>query len=69
MNPKIISYKTIRSNSHSSLDSAINELIAEGWQPYGSPYTSASQGGGTNYVYQALIRYESTDSENNGKTN
>jgi hypothetical protein len=69
MNPKVISYKTIRFSSPSSLDSEINKQISEGWQPYGSPYTTASQGGQTNYVYQALIRYESTDSDNNGKTN
>jgi hypothetical protein len=56
---KVVSYKTIRSNSPSGLDCEINKFLQEGWQPYSSPYTSNSEGGRTNYIYQVMVKFES----------
>jgi hypothetical protein len=56
---KIVSYKTIKSNSPEGLDMQIKTFLQEGWQPYGSPYTSIN-GGTTNWAHQVMVKYESS---------
>jgi hypothetical protein len=47
---KIIEYKTVEGETPGKLDQQIKDLIAEGYQPYGNPYTASKQ------FYQAMIK-------------
>jgi hypothetical protein len=56
---KIIEYKTATAENCASLDAAVNKLIAQGFQIYGSPYSSHSNEdgiAGTFQVAQAMVR-------------
>lgn len=50
----IIDYKTVAGYSEEELDQNVKELIAQGWQPYGSPYEDSSE----TYL-QAMVKYSS----------
>src|SRR5665213_2395176 len=57
---KIIQYVTIRSGQINLLDEKVTKSIADGFQPYGSPYTFQKiLGGSTSDVqfYQAMVKY------------
>ncbi len=47
---EIIEYKTAEGENPGSLDRQVEKLIAEGYQPYGNPYTAGKN------VYQAMIK-------------
>lgn len=59
---KIKHYTTAFANDVVKLDREVNELLAKGYQPYGNPYISDSEGaeGGTDrfLACQAMISYE-----------
>ena len=55
---KITAYKIVGSTTASEFEKAINDLIKEGWQPYGSPLIEI---GREHKVLQALVRYEKED--------
>ena len=47
---RIITYKTVEGENPAHLDRQIKDLIGEGYQPYGNPYTANKQ------VCQAMIK-------------
>jgi len=47
---KIIEYKTVEGENPAHLDRQVKDLISEGYQPYGNPYTANKQ------VCQAMIK-------------
>jgi hypothetical protein len=52
---KIIRYKTVKGTQHLiNLDKEVNALLAEGFQPYGSPYTYQDI---ELFACQAMVRY------------
>lgn len=59
---KIIEYKLAKTHLLESVDYAINRLIAEGWQPYGSLVCTVTPSGyhdgtmTTTYI-QPMVRY------------
>ena len=60
---KISEYKLISEYSENNLNEAVNELIAKGWQPYGSPSNSYNRDSfnsdtmAMNFI-QAMVKYE-----------
>jgi hypothetical protein len=60
---RITKYVTVTATSFDELDQQVIQLILNGFQPYGSPYSihegSTMEGGvGTNTVAQAMIKEE-----------
>jgi len=58
---KITQYTTATADNFKSLDAAITELLAQGFQPYGSPYSSrdTKRGlAGVVTVAQAMVKCE-----------
>ena len=56
---KIVEYRTATADDWEGLDKAVNALLAQGYQPYGNPYSCAgvSQGaGGAGQLAQAMVR-------------
>jgi len=51
---KIIEYKLIGKSLSSDLNEAVNSHIAEGWHPYGFPYSANT------YHYQTVVKYDTT---------
>ena len=39
------------------LDKTVREMLADGWQPFGSP-TADSSAPGYRYIWQAFVKYE-----------
>jgi hypothetical protein len=37
-------YRTVRAGNFKDLDETVNKLLADGFQPYGSPYVTESAG-------------------------
>jgi len=52
-----IEYKTVGMNNVCYLDREINKLLNDGWELYGSPYSTSD------YKYQALIKKENIENE------
>lgn len=52
---QIIEYTTIRESNFESLDMKVNELIEQGFQPFGSPYVTDN---GDFLACQAMVKYE-----------
>jgi hypothetical protein len=53
-------YRTAHGNSVKELDAEVNELIKEGFQPYGSPYVSDRPFEADRFgVWQAMVRDKS----------
>ena len=52
---KTTEYKTAKGDSADSLDKQVNALIAEGFQPYESPYVVGS-GVEVLWICQAMVR-------------
>lgn len=58
---KIIEYKTVHGSSVNELDVRVNEMLRDGFQPFGSPYLSDREIEGkvdTFAAYQAMVKYE-----------
>jgi hypothetical protein len=55
MSNNILEYKTAHGKDPEQLDEAVNKLIANGFEPHGSPYTDASDGSFD--VWQAMVKY------------
>lgn len=58
---KIIEYKTANGSSVKELDECVNAMLAEGFQPFGSPYLSDQEVEGkvdTFGLWQAMVKYE-----------
>jgi hypothetical protein len=56
---KVIEYKTATADTWASLDSNVNALLAQGFEPYGSPYFSNNKAEGianASQVAQAMVR-------------
>jgi hypothetical protein len=56
---KVIEYKTATADTWASLDSKVNALLAQGFEPYGSPYFGHNKAEGianTSQVAQAMVR-------------
>jgi hypothetical protein len=56
---KVIEYKTATADTAASLDKNVNALLAQGFEPYGSPYFSNNKAEGvanTSQVAQAMVR-------------
>ncbi len=53
MAEEIKRYKTVRHSSHKDLDEAVTKSLANGWQPFGSPYVVNDKDGLV--VCQAMI--------------
>lgn len=51
---KIIEYKIVIPHM-GRLEDVVNNLMEEGWQPFGSPYMSGTR------EYQAMVKYEETE--------
>lgn len=49
-------YMTICEESPSAFDSAINNLLRQGWELYGYPYTAVDVG--KYFFCQAMVRYK-----------
>ncbi len=54
---KFTEYKTAKGDSADSLDKAVNDLIAVGFQPYEKPYVIGS-GVTILWICQAMVRAE-----------
>jgi Domain of unknown function (DUF1737) len=52
---QITEYKTARGSNIEELDAKVNELIQQGFQPFGSPYLA--QGDDSLTCYRALVRF------------
>jgi hypothetical protein len=50
---KVIEYKTATGDNCASLDREVNRLLAQGFQPYGNPYSSPGKGKGAADTFQA----------------
>jgi hypothetical protein len=50
---EIIEYTTAFQILPSELDKRVNDLIADGWQPFGVPYV-----GKPGYLMQAMVKYK-----------
>jgi hypothetical protein len=48
-------YKLIEDNDEDILSNKIESLIGDGWQPFGSPFSSSFKKGV--WVYQAVVKY------------
>lgn len=51
---QIIEYKLVSGSSLVALEASVNEMIQNGYQPYGIPFTIAGQR--FNYVAQAMVK-------------
>ena len=56
MNKKIVDYRVIAANFYALLGREVSDMIKQGWQPYGDPYSTVYQG--SNNHYQAVVKYE-----------
>ncbi len=54
---KITEYRTVQSGTFDTLDKQVSGLIAEGFQPLGSPYAFVSKDG-TAFLCQAMVKYQ-----------
>ena len=52
---RIAEYTTARDSNIKDLDRIVNEMIEQGFQPFGSPYVTE---GGEFLACQAMVRYE-----------
>ena len=52
MSRKIVKYKLLTDNCTNGLSDCINSNIVNGWEPYGSPFSTA------NHFHQAIVKYE-----------
>lgn len=59
MNPKILEYFTAVDSDPKSLDKQVNDLVKEGYQPYGNPYVIPGE---KSQVCQAIIMFEEDSS-------
>ena len=60
---RIVLYRTVNASTAGELDTAINELLGQGYQLYGSPYLSdgSTEGvAGTAAFYQAMTLDDQT---------
>ena len=58
---KIIEYTTVTADNFAHLDAAVNNLLKEGFQPYGNPYLTDNAVEGctdTFLVLQAMVKTE-----------
>jgi hypothetical protein len=56
---KITEYKTVAEDTIRGLDEEVNRLIAQGFQPFGSPYYIGETTGSVDApVCQALVKFE-----------
>ncbi len=60
MTQKIIEYAILSSNQTGvgpakDLQGQVQDVIADGWQPYGNPYAA---GTGVIVMFQAIVKYE-----------
>jgi len=57
---QVIEYITVKSQEgyFGDFDEEINNLIKEGFQPFGSPYVTASSEGQKFQVFQAMVKYK-----------
>ena len=56
---KIIEYRTVTADTGASLDKNVNALLAQGFEPYGSPYLCENKADGvanTSQMAQAMVR-------------
>ena len=56
---KVIEYKTATADTWALLDSNVNALLAQGFEPYGSPYFCDLKAGGiarSSNLAQAMVR-------------
>ena len=61
MNEEIIEYVLVDDGNLPSgkpFSEAVMELINQGFQPYGSPYSRKGYGSGQGYSCQALVKYK-----------
>ena len=56
---RIIAYtvRSVMSSGSACNQKIVDDLILDGWQPFGSP-TSASTTPGFSYVWQAFVKYD-----------
>ena len=63
-------YHTVIASTSKELDAAVNELLGQGYQLYGSPYLSdrpIEDLGGDRAFYQAMILNKETQDRNSAK--
>lgn len=48
---KIIDYKLVCSNGPSNVTNEVQKLLADDWQPYGTPMKNGE------YIIQAMVKY------------
>jgi len=56
---KIIEYRTVTGDTGDALDKNVNALLAQGFEPYGSPYFCDLKAGGiarSSNLAQAMVR-------------
>lgn len=59
MNPKILEYFTATDVDPKALDKQVNDLVKEGYQPYGDPYVIPGE---KPQVCQAIVMFEEDSS-------
>jgi hypothetical protein len=58
---KIVDYAYAKSDRSISTAAAVQFMISNGWQPYGNPIMTPSEG-----LWQAMVKYEDTKLTNKG---
>jgi hypothetical protein len=56
---KVIEYRTVTADTAASLDKNVNAMLAQGFEPYGSPYICNNKAEGVadiSQVAQAIVR-------------
>ncbi len=53
---KITEYKTASASDCEKLDAAVKDLLAEGFEPFGSPYVAKTEHKGISQFCQAMVK-------------
>ena len=56
-------YRVVCSVEMTKLTGKVNEMIKEGFKPFGSLAVSCSPGSGYQYLYQPMIKYDDDEKE------
>jgi|GEM_PF-2334930 hypothetical protein len=57
MEKKVTEYRTIEARIPFAMEAMMQELLGDGYQPYGSPYVYA-EADGSNICCQAMVKYQ-----------
>ena len=59
---KIVKYQTAWAGSFNDLDEKVTKLVADGFQPFGSPYAFVKKQE-VHYLGQAMVKYDQNEEQ------